>query len=204
MESIGDFIYTAKNTVLWLSCVMAQYPPTSSNIAEFVISNIHETFIIGTSSTSSWNELQMQSASINIETVLLIACQCSDADNVNHAGQDKGSNLHFSVLSIQSMVSYPGIWPVYTQQPGPCLNIKTVFPGMDIFHDQIKTVVRPSYLYNGDSYTVKTTSLYKGGPLDKQKCMEADRYFNRQLKSWDIVDINQNIKHVIRMSHRTS
>ena len=32
------------------------------------------------------------------------------------------------------------------------------------FHDKDKTVVRPSYLYNGNTYTGKTTSLYWDGP----------------------------------------
>ena len=41
---------------------------------------------------------------------------------------------------------------------GPRLNIKTVFPGMD-FHCKDNMVVRPPYLYNGNSYTSKTHLL---------------------------------------------
>ena len=43
---------------------------------------------------------------------------------------------------------------------GPCLNIKTGLPRYRYYHYKDKTVVRPSYLYNGNSYTGKTTSLY--------------------------------------------
>ena len=60
------------------------------------------------------------------------------------------------------------------------LNIKLV-PGTD-FHDKDKTVMRPSYLYNGNPYTGKNTSLYWDGPQDhtsmkfyseyKHKCMK--------------------------------
>ena len=48
--------------------------------------------------------------------------------------------------------------------PGPCLNIKTVFPRYGDSHVKDKTVDRPSYLWHGDPYTGKTTSLYWDGP----------------------------------------
>ena len=51
----------------------------------------------------------------------------------------------------------------WKQTPGPRLNIKTVFPGLG-FHYKVKTVVRPFYLYNGNSYAGKTASLYWDGP----------------------------------------
>ena len=46
---------------------------------------------------------------------------------------------------------------------GP-LNIKTVFSRYGDSHVKNKTIVRLSYLYNGNSYTDKTTSLYWDGP----------------------------------------
>ena len=48
--------------------------------------------------------------------------------------------------------------------PGPRLNINTVFPRYGDYHVKDKTVVRPSYLQYGDSYTGKATSLYCDGP----------------------------------------
>ena len=39
--------------------------------------------------------------------------------------------------------------------PGLCLNTKMVFPGMAISI----IILRPSYLYQGNPYTGKTTSL---------------------------------------------
>ena len=50
-------------------------------------------------------------------------------------------------------------------RPLPRLNIKMVFPGM-VIPDKYKTVVRPSYFYNTDSYTGKTTYLYWDGLQD--------------------------------------
>ena len=50
-------------------------------------------------------------------------------------------------------------------QPGPRLNIKTVFPRYGDSHVKDKTVARPSYLLHGDPYAGKTTSLYWDGPL---------------------------------------
>ena len=49
--------------------------------------------------------------------------------------------------------------PLVKRGPGPCLSIKTVFPGMGAYIIMIKDkmVKRPSYLYNGN--TGKTASL---------------------------------------------
>ena len=49
--------------------------------------------------------------------------------------------------------------------PGPHLNIKTVFPRYVDYHVKDKTAVRPSYLWHGDPYTGKMTSLYWVAPL---------------------------------------
>ena len=51
------------------------------------------------------------------------------------------------------------------KNPGLRLNIKTVFSRYGDSHVKDKTVGRPSYLYHGDPYTGKTTSLYWDGPL---------------------------------------
>ena len=49
-------------------------------------------------------------------------------------------------------------------EPGPRLNIKTVFPMYEDSNVKDKTVARPSYLKHGDPYTGKMTSLYWDGP----------------------------------------
>ena len=46
------------------------------------------------------------------------------------------------------------------QRSGPGLNMKTVFPRYGDSHYKDETFMRPSYLYNGNPYTGKTTSLY--------------------------------------------
>ena len=54
-------------------------------------------------------------------------------------------------------------------EPGSHLNIKTVFPRYGDSHVKDKTVVRQSYLYHGNSYTSKMTSLYCDGPQVNKK-----------------------------------
>ena len=56
---------------------------------------------------------------------------------------------------------------------------KDGLPRCGNFHYKYKTVVRPSYLYNGNSYTGKTTSLYWDEPLVSK--IEAPLY--EELKS---------------------
>ena len=64
------------------------------------------------------------------------------------------------VLSIQFY-----LWHIFTQvvlqwrsrAPSQC---KDVLSGHGDFHYEYRTVVRPSYLYNGNPYTDKTTSSY--------------------------------------------
>ena len=53
-------------------------------------------------------------------------------------------------------------WP---SSPGPWFNIKTSSYQYRKFHSGDKTILRPSYLHNGISYTGKTTSLYWIGAL---------------------------------------
>ena len=43
----------------------------------------------------------------------------------------------------------------FPASPGPCLNIKTVFPRYGDSHVKDETVVRPSYIKRGDPYTGK-------------------------------------------------
>ena len=56
-------------------------------------------------------------------------------------------------------------------RPGPRFNIKTVFFRYGDTHIKDKTVARPSYLYNCDPYTGKTTSLYWDSLLDPALCV---------------------------------
>ena len=55
--------------------------------------------------------------------------------------------------------------------PGPRLNIKTVFPRYRDSHVKDKTVSRPTVLFlTWGSYTGKTTSLYRDGPMWRLFC----------------------------------
>ena len=60
--------------------------------------------------------------------------------------------------------------PLTKTRTGPRRNIKTVSPGMGDFHYKDKTVVTMSCLYNGDSSTGKTISIY----WDNTRHMTAD------------------------------
>ena len=53
----------------------------------------------------------------------------------------------------------PPIFIIFHNIPGPCLYIKRLSWYMDS-HCKDETVVRPSYLCNGNRYTGKTASLY--------------------------------------------
>ena len=53
--------------------------------------------------------------------------------------------------------------------PGPYLNIKKVFPGIGVSIIKNKTVMRLSYLYNGNSYTGKMASIFWDGLLVRWK-----------------------------------
>ena len=60
-------------------------------------------------------------------------------------------------------ISFTGFQRV--SPPGPCLNIKTIFPRYGDSHVKDKIVAIPSYLWHGDPYTGKMTSLYWDSPL---------------------------------------
>ena len=74
---------------------------------------------------------------------------------------------------------YPSnVWPtlaqrgadrIYVEQPGPWFNIKMSSYQYRKSHCGDKTVVRPSYLHNGISYTGKMSSLYWIGALGPAK-----------------------------------
>ena len=55
------------------------------------------------------------------------------------------------------------------ENTGPHLNIETAFVGVkyEYFHYIDKTVVRPSYLYNGNHFTDKKTSYIEMIPVLK-------------------------------------
>ena len=53
----------------------------------------------------------------------------------------------------------------FEELSGPHINTKTVFPRYGDSHVKDKKVARPSYLWHGDPYTGKTTSLYWDSPL---------------------------------------
>ena len=57
-----------------------------------------------------------------------------------------------------------GCWP--DSHPGPWFNIRMSSYRYRISHSGDKTVVRPSFLHDGISYTGKTTSLHWFSPLD--------------------------------------
>ena len=59
------------------------------------------------------------------------------------------------MIRLLYRVSYLGYW-----RPGPWFNIKMSSYQYRKSHCGDKTILRPSYLHNGISYTGKTTSLY--------------------------------------------
>ena len=64
-----------------------------------------------------------------------------------------------------NVISYKGCW--LTQKKGRGrFNIKTLSYQYRNYPYKCKMVVRPSHLYNGNSYTDKTTSLYWVDPRD--------------------------------------
>ena len=60
--------------------------------------------------------------------------------------------------------------------PGPHLNIKMVVFRYGDFHYQDRTVVRPSYLWNGNSYTGKMPSLYWDNSQVLHACSNSRRH----------------------------
>ena len=66
---------------------------------------------------------------------------------------------------LQNMTSTPPLYYSLTlsMTSGPCLNIKTGFPGMRISIIKMKRSWDHHYHYNGNSYIDKTTSLYWDG-----------------------------------------
>ena len=75
---------------------------------------------------------------------------------------DSGGKL-ISVTELRW--AFPTPTAVRMHKPsGPCLNIKAIFPKYGDSRVKDKTVVRPSYLWHGDPYTGKTTSLYWDAP----------------------------------------
>ena len=66
----------------------------------------------------------------------------------------------YDLVLICRCENFVGSYLISTCPPGPCLNIKTVFPGYRDSHNNDEMVVKPSYLYNGNLYTGKMASLY--------------------------------------------
>ena len=58
-------------------------------------------------------------------------------------------NFPDSYVSTSSSVTVGQDWKTRYSELGPVFNTKTVFPGMGVSINKDKTVVRPSYLYNG-------------------------------------------------------
>ena len=101
--------------------------------------------------------------------------------NINQHQTDKTESIPTVNRSLPKFedfcrfeVGFVSVWPVwlgFERSQEICLggwqpvgfNIKTVFPRYGDSHVKDKTVVRPSYLWHGDLYTVKTTSLYWDG-----------------------------------------
>ena len=82
------------------------------------------------------------------------------------------SSRSLSFLQIEPVI-WPSSWASLSMSitttngwPGPCLNIKTVYPRYSNLMFKYKTVARPSYLWHGDPYTGKTISLYWDSPQD--------------------------------------
>ena len=101
--------------------------------------------------------------------------QCSNSVN-GSSSWSQGAHLKSEKDGVRKSLWFHASWyftrycqPFWITEPGPLLNIKTVFPRYGDSHVKGKTVVRPSYLYHGNSYTSKMTSLYWDGPQINQK-----------------------------------
>ena len=86
---------------------------------------------------------------------IVLSCECDLL-----LSQEQPTVMHLNILSfLNEADKQTAGW-----SPGPHLNIKTIFPRYGDSHVKDKAVVRLSYLYYGDPYTGKTTSLYWDGP----------------------------------------
>ena len=79
-------------------------------------------------------------------------------------------------------------FPVAHQPPGPCLNIKTVFPGIGI-HYKDETAVRPSYIHNWNPYTGKMASLYRNSSqvISRQNVDSVNHYIFKCIPLAEII-----------------
>ena len=82
------------------------------------------------------------------------------------------------------------LWRVKSDRSrtGSRLNIKTVFPGYRDSHYKDKTVVRPSYLYNGNPYAGKMTY----GPQVLTHVQAYSRYITIIVRTLEIVPITRS------------
>ena len=83
-------------------------------------------------------------------------------------------NIRPSAVIARSYITsyYLHHWVIetdYGSESGPWFNKKILSYQYRKSHCGDKTILRPSYLHNGISYTGKTTSLYWTGALDPQK-----------------------------------
>ena len=68
--------------------------------------------------------------------------------------------LYYTTIIMTDMMTW------WHKEPGPRFNIKMTSYQYRKSHCGDKTILRPSYLHNGISYTGKTASLYWIGALD--------------------------------------
>ena len=77
----------------------------------------------------------------------------------------------FCATCIDTMSISCLLVPWILGSPGPWFNIKMSSYQYRKSHCGDKTILRPSYLHNGISYTDKTTSLYWIRPQDINRCV---------------------------------
>ena len=131
--------------------------------------------------SSSWPSLMIRQSAIShwdstdIRQAALVIMMVADAlvpnrlqDISNHHADLNGTTVCRSLEALQI--------------PGPCLNIKTVFPRYGDYHVKDKTVVRPCNLKHWDPYTGKTTSLYWDGPWSLEN-MDLAKFFIQTLQN---------------------
>ena len=69
--------------------------------------------------------------------------------------------------------------------PGPCLDIKTIFPSLGDSHVKDKTVTRPSYLKHGDPHSWQDNIFILRQPLDhlQKQCSVTNNVSTAQCKT---------------------
>ena len=97
-----------------------------------------------------------------LQLISSVSCQLMSFETHEQLGQiQRKEKIYYWKWWHHAMETLSVLLSLCNENP-PGLTIKTIFPSMGISIIKIRRL-RPSYLYNGNSYTSKTTSLYWDG-----------------------------------------